>query len=162
MRDRQRQEIRQRKNSSIPQAERHFPKVLEIRKLDEDKKRQTSGVMCGINQEKIGAERQTCRQRHTTGKGKQEAQHYPRKTNKIKQTIENISSCKLQCVTLYTTIYPSIHTSSLIATSHWSGSRPLASATPSILDPHQDSSQISCCCPVSWRPCSFGSVEWAS
>ena len=49
--DRQRQEIRQRKNSSIPQAERHFPKVLEIRKLDEDKKRQTSGVMCGINQE---------------------------------------------------------------------------------------------------------------
>ncbi len=82
--DRQRQEIRQRKNSSIPQAERHFPKVLEIRKLDEDKKRQTSGVMCGINQEKIGAERQTCRQRHTAGKGKQEAQHYPRKTNKIK------------------------------------------------------------------------------
>ena len=38
---------------------------------------------------------------------------------------------------------------------HWSGLRPLASATLSILDPHQDSSWISCCCPVSWRSCSF-------
>ena len=33
-----------------------------------------------------------------------------------------------------------------IAVSHWSGLRPLASATLSILDPHWDSSQISCCC----------------
>lgn len=32
--------------------------------------------------------------------------------------------------------------------SHWSGSRPLVSATPSVLGPHWDS-----CCPVSlWRP----------
>ncbi|EDL88936.1 rCG42394 [Rattus norvegicus] len=30
---------------------------------------------------------------------------------------------------------------------------PLAPATLSILDPHQDSSWISCCCPVSWRFC---------
>ena len=43
----------------------------------------------------------------------------------------------------------------------WSGSRPLASGTPSILDPQWNSSQISCCCPESWRSCSFGSVESA-
>jgi hypothetical protein len=41
---------------------------------------------------------------------------------------------------------------------HWSGSRPLVSTTLSILDPHQDSSRISCCCPVSWRSSSFGSA----
>lgn len=28
----------------------------------------------------------------------------------------------------------------------------------SVLCPHQDSSLISCCCPVSWRFCSFGSI----
>jgi hypothetical protein len=39
-----------------------------------------------------------------------------------------------------------------------SGSRPLAFATLSMLDPHQDSSQLSCCCPVSWRACSFSSA----
>lgn len=38
--------------------------------------------------------------------------------------------------------------------SHWSGSRPQASATPSILDPPQ----ISRCCPVSWRLLSCGSA----
>ena len=48
-----------------------------------------------------------------------------------------------------------------IAVSHLSGSRPLASATLSILNPHWDSSQISCCCPVSQRSCSFGSVGLA-
>ena len=35
-----------------------------------------------------------------------------------------------------------------IAMSHWSVSRPLASATPSVLDPHWDSCQISCWCTV--------------
>ena len=43
-----------------------------------------------------------------------------------------------------------------IAMTSWSGMRPLVSATLSILDPHWDSSWISCCCPVSWRSCSFG------
>jgi hypothetical protein len=42
---------------------------------------------------------------------------------------------------------------------HWSGSRPLSSAT--ILEIHWDSSWISCCCPVLWRSCSFGSVGLA-
>lgn len=42
--------------------------------------------------------------------------------------------------------------------SHWSSSRPLASDILSILDPHGNSSWISCCCPVWWRYCSFGFV----
>lgn len=35
--------------------------------------------------------------------------------------------------------------------SHWSGLRPLVSNTLSILDPHWDSSWISCCCWVTWK-----------
>ena len=46
----------------------------------------------------------------------------------------------------------------IIAMTHQSGTRPLASATLSILDPHWGSSQLSCCCPVSWRSFSFGCV----
>ena len=46
----------------------------------------------------------------------------------------------------------------LFARIYWSSMRPLASATLSILEPHWDSSQISCCCSVSWRLCSFGWV----
>lgn len=42
-----------------------------------------------------------------------------------------------------------------ITMSHWSGLRPLTSATPSILSPLQDSSQIPCCCPESWRTCAY-------
>lgn len=41
-----------------------------------------------------------------------------------------------------------------IAVSPWSDLRSLASR----LDPHLDCSQLSCCCPVSWRPCHFGSA----
>ena len=44
-------------------------------------------------------------------------------------------------------------------TSHWSGLRALAYATPSVMDPHRVSSQISCCCPVPRRFCSCGSSE---
>jgi hypothetical protein len=45
-----------------------------------------------------------------------------------------------------------------IATGHWSSSRPLASSTLSILDPHGDSPQKSCCRSLSWRSCSVGSA----
>jgi hypothetical protein len=38
--------------------------------------------------------------------------------------------------------------------SHWPGSRPLAPASLSVLYPHWDSSQISCCCLVTWSSCS--------
>lgn len=41
---------------------------------------------------------------------------------------------------------------------HWSGTRPLASATLSILESHWDSSGIFWCCPLSLRSYSFGSV----
>lgn len=40
----------------------------------------------------------------------------------------------------------------------WSGSRPLASAPPSILDPHWDSAWIFYYSIVSWRSCSFRSA----
>ena len=46
-----------------------------------------------------------------------------------------------------------------IATTLCSGLRSLASATLSVLDPQWDSSQIFCCCPLSWRSCSFAFVE---
>jgi hypothetical protein len=42
-----------------------------------------------------------------------------------------------------------------IAMRHWSDSRLLASATVSILYPHQSSSEMSCCCPLSWRSHGF-------
>lgn len=42
----------------------------------------------------------------------------------------------------------------LIGMGHWSGSRPLAAASPSTLGPHWDSSATSCCWPVSRRSCS--------
>lgn len=42
--------------------------------------------------------------------------------------------------------------------SHWSGLRPLASATASILGSYWDFSSLSCCCSVSWRSWSFGSA----
>ena len=58
------------------------------------------------------------------------------------------------------------HPVSLFAHLHcndcWSVIGPLASATLSILDSHQDSFGISCHCPVQWRSCSFGSVGLAA
>lgn len=45
-----------------------------------------------------------------------------------------------------------------IAKSHWSGSRPLVSATLSMLGLYWDSSWLSCCCPVLWKFYSFGSA----
>jgi hypothetical protein len=45
--------------------------------------------------------------------------------------------------------------------SHWSGSRPQASALLSILDPQPDFSWISCCWQLMWRSCSFGPAELA-
>jgi hypothetical protein len=41
------------------------------------------------------------------------------------------------------------------AMGHWSGLRSLASVTWPILDPHWDSSRLSCCCAVSWRSSSI-------
>ena len=48
-----------------------------------------------------------------------------------------------------------IYLEMFIAVSHLSILRPLASVALLILEPHQDSSQLSRCCLVSWRFCSF-------
>ena len=68
------------------------------------------------------------------------------------------------CVTLCPIAYPFVHIS-LVANIHCIESsvrwRPLAAATPSILDPHQDCSWIFCGCPVSWSSCSFWSAKLA-
>ena len=66
-----------------------------------------------------------------------------------------------QCVPQYIPLSTHLHLQTFIEVSYWSGSRSLASVTPSILDPHWDSSQLSCCCPLSWRSCSFGTVGLA-
>lgn len=47
-----------------------------------------------------------------------------------------------QCVPQYIPLSTHLHLQMFIAMSHWSGSRPLASVTLSILDPHQGSSHI--------------------
>jgi hypothetical protein len=47
-----------------------------------------------------------------------------------------------QCVPQYTLLSTLPYMQMFIAMSHWSGSRPLASVTLSILDPHQGSSHI--------------------
>ena len=66
-----------------------------------------------------------------------------------------------QCVPQYIPLSTHLYLQMFIAMSHWSGLRPLASATLSILDPYWDSSQISCCCPVSWSSCVSGPAGWA-
>lgn len=66
----------------------------------------------------------------------------------------HVSHCITQYILLSTYLYLHMFT----AKNHWSGSRPLASATLSILDPHQHSSWMSCCCLVSSRSWSFGSA----
>jgi hypothetical protein len=65
-------------------------------------------------------------------------------------------SCSMsQCVPQYIPLSTHLHLEMSTAMSHWSGLRSLASVTPSILAPHQDSSWLSCCCPVAGRSCSF-------
>ena len=62
-------------------------------------------------------------------------------------------SCDVsQFVTQYNILCTHLCLQMLIAMSHWSGLRPLASATLYILDSNRDS----CCCAVSWRSCRFG------
>jgi hypothetical protein len=63
-----------------------------------------------------------------------------------------------QCVPQFTLLSTLLCLQMFIAMTHLSGVRPLASASLSILDPRWDSSRIHCCCPVSWRSCSFEPV----
>ena len=58
-------------------------------------------------------------------------------------------SGKLHCDTVSHAVNPFIHIflhAGIIGKSHWSGSRPLVSAVPSMLDLHWNSSCTSCCC----------------
>jgi hypothetical protein len=73
------------------------------------------------------------------------------------QSIENIVEAVV-CHSVFHSISLCPHM--FFAMSHWSGSRSLASVTPSMLDPHQDF-WLCCCCPVSWRSCSFERAELA-
>lgn len=63
-------------------------------------------------------------------------------------TEKKISTWKLWCLTVspfaQTALLSNVHCKSC-----WCSSRPLASATPSILDSHHGSSQASSCCPMS-------------
>jgi hypothetical protein len=70
------------------------------------------------------------------------------------QREKKISSQKQQTVTVCPMVHPlstHLYLQMLTVMSHWSGSRPLASATLSILNHHCSISQISCRCPVSRR-----------
>lgn len=77
------------------------------------------------------------------------------KTNKRKTKMEKTISLWRLHVSHSSPFHPHSFTCKRsLQLSHWSGSRPQASATPSILDPPQ----ISHCCPVSWRLLSCGSA----
>lgn len=68
-------------------------------------------------------------------------------------------SCSMsQCVPEHTLLFTLLCLQIFIAMTCWSCTKPLASATLLTLEPHWDSSQISWCCPMSWRSCSFGSI----
>jgi hypothetical protein len=78
---------------------------------------------------------------------------------KKKKYLVEAAVCHSECHVYLLSTFLCLHM--FIAMSHWSGSRPLASATLSILAPHQDSSLISRCFLVSWRSCSFESAGLA-
>jgi hypothetical protein len=86
------------------------------------------------------------------------------KKNKNKQSIETSHGgcCRMsQYVPWHIPLSTHLHLQMFIAMSHWPGSRSLASVTPSILDLPWASSWLSCCFPVPWRSCSFGSAGLA-
>ena len=60
------------------------------------------------------------------------------------KTSQHGSCSESHCVPQYTLLSTYLHSQIFVAMSHWSGSRPLVSATPSILDPHWDSTWIPC------------------
>jgi hypothetical protein len=79
-------------------------------------------------------------------------------TNNINQSMKKLSrggSCSVsQSIPLSTCLHLEI----VIAMSHRSDPRSLASVTPSIWYLHGNSSWLSCCCLQPWRSCSLGSA----
>lgn len=57
--------------------------------------------------------------------------------------------------TQYILLSKQLYLQMIIAINLWFRLRTLVSATVSILDPHQNSSRLSCYCPVSWKFCSL-------
>jgi hypothetical protein len=93
-----------------------------------------------------------------TSSGKEKKKKKQRKKQK---TFQHGSWSVLECVPQHSSLSTQLHLQMFTAKSHWSGLRSLASVTPSILDPYWDYSWLFCCCPVSWRSCSFGSLRLA-
>jgi hypothetical protein len=64
------------------------------------------------------------------------------------------------CVPQYIPLSTHLHLQMFIVMIHQFDSRSMASETPSVLDSHQESSQLSCCCLVLWKPCRTGMSLW--
>jgi hypothetical protein len=77
----------------------------------------------------------------------------PASTEKIKSHCGSRSVP--QCAPHYTLLSTLLCLQMSIAMTPWSGTRPLASATLSILEPHWDSSQRSCCLPCAMKILEF-------
>ena len=99
----------------------------------------------------------------TKRKQKQKTQNKTTKqeNKQTKATHLTVQALVCLCVTQYNLLLKKLYLQVFTAMSHSPGSRPLPAATLSILDLHQDSSEISYCCPVSLRFCSFGSAGLA-
>jgi hypothetical protein len=79
-----------------------------------------------------------------------------------KEKSSHCGNCSVsQCAPQYTLLSTFLCLQMLIATTCWSITRPLASATlsSSILELHGDSSRISRCCPMSWKSLEMCSVS---
>ena len=78
---------------------------------------------------------------------------------KHRKTSHHGTCAMSQCVPQYTPLSTHLHLQMFIAMTPWSGMRPLASATLSVLEPRWNSSHVPYCCPVSWRFYSFGTAH---
>lgn len=92
------------------------------------------------------------KQNKTKNKTEQKKKH---KQNETKHKNHLI----MEAVVCHNVSHTHVHLQMFIAMSHWSGSRSLASVTPSISVPHWDSSLLSCGCPMSWRSSSLGQQD---
>jgi hypothetical protein len=81
-------------------------------------------------------------------------------TNKQQQSIKTshsgiCSKSQSQCVLQFIPLSTNLHLQMFTVMSHWSGLRSLASVTPLILDPHWNSSWLSCLALCHGDPASF-------
>lgn len=81
----------------------------------------------------------------------------PSKENERERERENLVVEVSVCLSVYP-LSKHLCLQMFISVSCWSGSRLWVLPHLSILDPYLASSWLSCCCPMSWRSFSFGSV----